>query len=34
MFERWIAEQYRQTRGWIAANPGAFVNNKEYEVEG
>ena len=24
MFERWIAEQHRLTRVWIAANPGNF----------
>jgi len=34
MFERWIAVQYRQTREWIAANPGAFVRNEEIEEEG
>ncbi len=27
MFERWIADQYQQTRDWIAANPGDFARN-------
>lgn len=29
MFERWIADIYRQTREWITANPGTFARGSE-----
>jgi hypothetical protein len=29
MFERWIADPYRRTRAWIAANPGTFARDSE-----
>jgi len=31
MFERWLAERYRETRDWVAANPGYYGRKGGYE---